>query len=1378
MLKRSISFKKEVTVHGARSQRATFADDCEIEEIDETAIGSASSSHPAAVDQGWRTASRRGTETSGRTPSLTTTRRDTGSLSRVNMRSSDISRTSSGRDGPPRLQRSESMSTQQIGKVLEARQNAQRVQDKLDANFLRELEWNSAVRIQAWFRMMRYAKSGPLALVFRKNQLRRKHAAIKLQRVIRGHRARHDPDLELRIEIRRLEHCCAIMIQSVTRGHQKRSMVRKMIHDIKTTRMFRACVRVQSFARGWVERRRQAHEKFALMVRIRAIETFVEKYFKPWQKRQHKLFDENLHRLVVVQSKVRRFIAIKHARERRKTKKDFAVMGAWLCLYAVALALFVHATVSERNNGAAADFLHSVDHHLLPHPLPYPARSPETIILMSQAAAAHAAAARARAADNAVAAAATQTPAPSSPSSSTPASSSAPPPPPAASPAPFSAANTSASKEAVERATAPRMAQISQPVHVWDWLEAGLLPQMRLVNAVKECSVVDANLRSCGAPRTPGAAGRGTQFQPDGFPGTVAAALQVRQQRAERRRYVLPYARTQDMYDRCLFSKLGAGHICANVPPGYDTGLWETADYGHARPLQADTIWDYLQQSRNYTFYAYQPARSTVDAAGAFLEPLSGIAAASAGARGVFGSTYVNFSFTSGDGLVGTTVGLLATYPGSGYDLGEAANPVAQANASSSTSSASASSPGGPYAHQKLNLMDPSATTCGAPCQSGLRGLALAEWLDSATRSVVVTTSVLSLPLNVLVCVKAVVEFGVGGGAVISRQLTASRLMPYVGGGLPEGSSGYQMGARVAPEVLFLLFGLGQMVVLLFFVSYNIKIEKKMRRQPVGNAASAANANKDGRYRFHMIKREGKFAHRLRATFAHGWGACDIVTSVLVLLAVLARLAASAAAENLVAKIARGAEAADGERRGVTYGESSTLVMLQGVSDSLLALVAIPLWGRGIFKYIPTVRWMQAPAVAVVRLLQPLMAMAVVSSFALMGAAHVGVLLFGAHVRRFSSFQHALGTIVTEMLRFHDLTSADEAPMFLDARVARGHGQWRTAQEILSRESMARATRGGGWAGVASGRRVGGAGMDGWGGGTWGVRGSGREEEAWFLDCVRVCALVVGAWAAAAALQALKEEMRRAFHGASRPWLYAGTRRTDYYSHWHVPPLMELGKFLLSALRSPEAEQAELQRCIVQMRVLTHIRGQGEARAKVGFSWAILLDEDTQAMEERFQRRELSKVSRALAIGKRHFFARCEHLEASMLRVSEEMMDGLELLFQKDFVHSAIEWPRAQLAYSDLEKATKKVAAETEDDKKVSARGAGPAHGDALLFVLASLHACLHMRRDPLRAHCACAALVCASMPGWRPICVSISVPTSVDGSVLQSCGVWSTGEG
>ena len=897
---------------------------------------------------------------------------------------------------------------------------------------------------------------------------------------------------------------------------------------------------------------------------------------------------------------------------------DYAALGVWLLLYLLVLVLMLVATINERDNGAVSDFRLAADTHLLPPPLSFSAGTRHASRVLAEAAGLHAAAAAVRAANSSASSAASgagkrrtvadggdgkgsaefaagtadssradrrqATPSPSAPLST---------PVPDTTPPPAQGAAVAAATASVQRRnSAPSAAQISQPQHVWSWLEHLLLPQARLVGQTSECSRATANQRLCAAPpaRPPPPGAEGAFYQ-DGFPGVVMAPLHVRQHRAPRRRWRLPFAGTQEMYDRCLFTKLGAGHVCLNAPEGFNSGLWESPAYGHAQVLQADSFEEYLAKSHNYTRFAYSPARGALDAAAAFMPPFGAWLLFGSGSRDMFGSTYVNFTASGGDGRAGVTFGELAYYPDGGFDLGEAAaipaTPVS----------------GQLYAEQRLNILDPAATACGVPCEGGLRGLALAEWLDSASRSIVLTMSAFSPARNALVCIKALVEFGAGGGAVVSRQVGASRLLSYGGGGLPDGSSEFQTSARLVPEVLWLLCGLVHLALTMVLALYHVHFERIVPKREAAQGAAQARKKKGG-YRMRMVKREGKFGHRVKHAFLSGWGALDLATGVLVVLGALARGSAQVLASAMAGKLAAASADGGGGRRqqgglgGVaTFSDSELLVWLHGLGDGCVALVAAALWGRGVFKYLPTVRWMQAPVVAVARLAQPLLAMGLVSFCVVAGTSHLGLLLFGPHVRRFGSFQSAMGCVVGEMLNIHSLVPADEAPLFLDARVSRGRGQWVSWREVRSKEGAAAITRGGGAGGVVGRRRAQGAGMDGWGGEVWSVRGGG--EGGWFVDCVRLFGLVVGSWAAAAAVNALQEELRRAFHGSSRPWLYEGVRRTDFYKSWHVPPLLELYKMVRDFLRSEEAEQAALQKSIVQMRVLTHIRGQARQHSKV-----------------------------------------------------------------------------------------------------------------------------------------------------------------------------------
>lgn len=152
-----------------------------------------------------------------------------------------------------------------------------------------------------------------------------------------------------------------------------------------------------------------------------------------------------------------------------------------------------------------------------------------------------------------------------------------------------------------------------------------------------------------------------------------------------------------------------------------------------------------------------------------------------------------------------------------------------------------------------------------------------------------------------------------------------------------------------------------------------------------------------------------------------------------------------------------------------------------------------------------------------------------------------------------STFRAALGTVVMEMTRFHELgvrpphphldDNCVDAAMRRTKGVGRGSllhclvpvdpaltapssalaaseeslpdtavlpasGQWRS----LSRErvGLPRGSRGIAMA-MGRGRRLQGAGIEGWGAADWGMRGDAGEGE-WFIHCIHVGGMVLGSW--------------------------------------------------------------------------------------------------------------------------------------------------------------------------------------------------------------------------------------------------------------------------
>lgn len=151
-----------------------------------------------------------------------------------------------------------------------------------------------------------------------------------------------------------------------------------------------------------------------------------------------------------------------------------------------------------------------------------------------------------------------------------------------------------------------------------------------------------------------------------------------------------------------------------------------------------------------------------------------------------------------------------------------------------------------------------------------------------------------------------------------------------------------------------------------------------------------------------------------------------------------------------------------------------------------------------------------------------------------------------------STFRAALGTVVLEMTRFHELgvppprlpddnyvdaamrrtkgvgrgpllhclipvdpalTAPSSAPAaseesLLDTAVLPASGQWKS----LGRErvGLPRGSRGIAMA-MGRGRRLQGAGIEGWGAADWGMRGDAGEGE-WFIHCIHLGGMVLGSW--------------------------------------------------------------------------------------------------------------------------------------------------------------------------------------------------------------------------------------------------------------------------
>lgn len=159
-------------------------------------------------------------------------------------------------------------STEQIRAMVEARDYHKQVRAKAEQAHQAEREQLAATKIQSWFRMCRHAKFGGLAFLYRKHFQMQTTAVQVLQRVYRGHLARHSEDFRLRLDFRRLEHNCAITIQSVTRGHLDRKAVRDALQQAEDDRVKRAVIIMQRYARGWRVRKLNNRARTILRAKV------------------------------------------------------------------------------------------------------------------------------------------------------------------------------------------------------------------------------------------------------------------------------------------------------------------------------------------------------------------------------------------------------------------------------------------------------------------------------------------------------------------------------------------------------------------------------------------------------------------------------------------------------------------------------------------------------------------------------------------------------------------------------------------------------------------------------------------------------------------------------------------------------------------------------------------------------------------------------------------------------------------------------------------------------------------------------------------------------------------------------------------------------
>jgi hypothetical protein len=225
---------------------------------------------------------------------------------------------------------------------------------------------DAAIKLQSWWRMSRVCKESVLSPFFLKKQLRRSKAATDVQRVYRAYMARHkNKDLDLRIALRILEHMAALKVQRVVRGHNGRVRFDKTKKYGDSVYVERACLLLQRQMRGWSSRRKTRQSAQSLRAKVLVIERFCIRYFQPWFRAQMHAWNKNLWCIVAVQSRTRRFLAVKRTTGIRKTQADMFVQGVWLLLWVALLAFYFAATtVSRIEETATSHVVMALDRHL------------------------------------------------------------------------------------------------------------------------------------------------------------------------------------------------------------------------------------------------------------------------------------------------------------------------------------------------------------------------------------------------------------------------------------------------------------------------------------------------------------------------------------------------------------------------------------------------------------------------------------------------------------------------------------------------------------------------------------------------------------------------------------------------------------------------------------------------------------------------------------------------------------------------------------------------------------------------------------------------------------------------------------------------------
>ncbi|EKX54516.1 hypothetical protein GUITHDRAFT_99993 [Guillardia theta CCMP2712] len=544
-------------------------------------------------------------------------------------------------------------------------------------------------------------------------------------------------------------------------------------------------------------------------------------------------------------------------------------------------------------------------------------------------------------------------------------------------------------------------------------------------------------------------------------------------------------------------------------------------------------------------------------------------------------------------------------------------------------------------------LGNSSFLDCGVPLVGGICRYQTGRWLDSSTRALVLGFAVASPSMNALMTVRLLVEMDVGGGIMPSLHTSSSRLQVY--GGSPKPWDGaWDVGVRIFPEILFLLFGACYVVSILlrscFFISFRpgsfFSIDKLEIRRPRDS---------------------------LRILSLQPLKSLDNFLTFLLFLATFLWLLLQLAAQVMSSQIVAGTRSwSTSTVVGVAdFAFAQGLVNLHGWGDAMIAIVAMLMWHRLLFSYISTIRRFRTSILSVRRLVVPLAALLITGGAMTLGLAHVAHLSFGRNIKGFETIDSCLLRLVQTLVAVME----EDEPGRMPAAVG-GYG--RTSS-------------------LAQGQ-------------------SGVFMAVVFLLALCflgvTCAVVIVAYTEEEEMTTGILNRPWLYEGTIRTAIYSDWELPPLSEVRHavveafrsrVEEQVQLKKAaiqarVLSHIRADSLRVADVNSFKWALEV-DKTKDLDRKTAKVGGHLHLLSADD-------YQWQYLMKTSRVLAHQTRDYDRRINQMESLFLLTSFRLHELIEHFVKLDFPRRRFHWPQARLSSDEIDKAKRLLQRQTEEKGK------------------------------------------------------------------------------